>query len=141
MIQKHIKLLLLLVSISFASYSNAQHDDHSGHNHEMEDKVAEVLVEADNQNVNTETEEKYSPTATIMHHIADANEFHLFGHTSIPLPVILYSSVKGFTFIFSVILLCKPPLFFTILLIIHEAAEPQTINTISVLADAQWFQK
>lgn len=98
MIQKHIKLLLLLVSISFASYSNAQHDDHSGHNHEMEDKVAEVLVEADNQNVNTETEEKYSPTATIMHHIADANEFHLFGHTSIPLPVILYSSVKGFTF-------------------------------------------
>jgi len=33
-----------------------------------------------------------------MGHISDANEFHLFGHFSIPLPVILYAPEHGFTF-------------------------------------------
>lgn len=32
-----------------------------------------------------------------MHHIADANEFHLFGEVSIPLPVILYAPGHGLT--------------------------------------------
>ena len=31
----------------------------------------------------------------IMHHITDANEFHLFGTTSIPLPCIVYNKEKG----------------------------------------------
>lgn len=32
----------------------------------------------------------------ITEHIGDSHEWHLFGHTSVPLPVILYSSSKGF---------------------------------------------
>lgn len=40
-------------------------------------------------------DEKYTPTADIMNHIANANEFHLFGDVSIPLPCILYSKEDG----------------------------------------------
>ncbi|RZK43532.1 MAG: ATP synthase F0 subunit A [Pedobacter sp.] len=37
-------------------------------------------------------EEKFEPTKVIMEHIADSHVWHLWGHTSIPLPVILYTS-------------------------------------------------
>ena len=43
-------------------------------------------------------EETYDPVGTTLNHISDANEFHLFGHFSIPLPVILYAPDQGFTF-------------------------------------------
>ncbi|WP_443944764.1 F0F1 ATP synthase subunit A [Pedobacter sp. AW1-32] len=39
-------------------------------------------------------EEKFEPTKVIMEHIADAHVWHLWGHTSIPLPIILYTD-KG----------------------------------------------
>ena len=38
----------------------------------------------------------FNPSEFIIHHIADAHEIHLWGHTHIPLPVILYSSEHGF---------------------------------------------
>ncbi|MEL7161530.1 MAG: ATP synthase F0 subunit A, partial [Bacteroidota bacterium] len=44
------------------------------------------------------SEAEYDPVGTVMSHISDANEFHLFGHFSIPLPVILYAPDHGFTF-------------------------------------------
>src|SRR6476659_3904517 len=34
-------------------------------------------------------EEKFDPTSTILEHIGDSHSFHLWGHTSMPLPVIL----------------------------------------------------
>ncbi|MGM9479228.1 F0F1 ATP synthase subunit A [Pedobacter sp. GSP4] len=37
-------------------------------------------------------EEKFEPTKVIMEHIADSHMWHLWGHTSLPLPVILYTS-------------------------------------------------
>jgi F-type H+-transporting ATPase subunit a len=47
------------------------------------------------------TEEKFDPTKEIMGHIQDSYEFHFFTlgdfHASIHLPVILYSSQKGFS--------------------------------------------
>lgn len=36
----------------------------------------------------------FDPVGLIMHHIADANEFHILGHTSLPLPVIIYNKDK-----------------------------------------------
>ena len=45
-------------------------------------------------------EEEFKPTEVIMEHIADAHDWHLWGHTSIPLPVILYTD-KGFEFFLS----------------------------------------
>jgi F-type H+-transporting ATPase subunit a len=37
-------------------------------------------------------EKKFEPTKVIMEHIADSHMWHLWGHTSLPLPVILYTS-------------------------------------------------
>jgi len=36
-------------------------------------------------------EEKFEPTEVIMEHIADSHVWHLWGHTSLPLPIILYT--------------------------------------------------
>lgn len=38
------------------------------------------------------SEEKFEPTKEIMDHIADSHVWHLWGHTSLPLPVILYTA-------------------------------------------------
>ena len=40
-------------------------------------------------------EEEFEPAKVIMEHISDAHDWHLWGHTSLPLPVILYTD-KGF---------------------------------------------
>lgn len=40
---------------------------------------------------------KFEPGKMIMEHIADAHDWHLWGHTSIPLPIILYTSETGLT--------------------------------------------
>ena len=42
-----------------------------------------------------EETEAFNPSNFIIHHIADAHEIHLWGHTHIPLPVILYSEEHG----------------------------------------------
>ncbi len=42
-------------------------------------------------------EKGYNSTETILNHIANANEFHIFGHYSIPLPCFLYSKEDGLT--------------------------------------------
>lgn len=44
---------------------------------------------------------KYDVKSMILNHINDANEFHLFGHFSIPLPCILYSKDNGIEFFLS----------------------------------------
>ncbi len=36
--------------------------------------------------------EKFDPTVTILEHIGDSHGWHLWGHTSIPLPVILFTA-------------------------------------------------
>ncbi len=49
---------------------------------------------AKDEEAKTEEEEMSYPDR-IIEHISDANEFHLWGHTSIPLPCILYSFDDG----------------------------------------------
>ncbi|MBL7923104.1 MAG: F0F1 ATP synthase subunit A [Bacteroidia bacterium] len=41
--------------------------------------------------------EKLNAGKIIMEHVADAHGWHLWGHTEIPLPVILYNSERGFS--------------------------------------------
>ena len=36
-------------------------------------------------------EKKFDPTETILEHIGDSHSWHLFGHTSFPLPVVLFT--------------------------------------------------
>ena len=55
--------------------------------------AAAAPVEADHHAKHGE--EKFEPTKVIMEHIADSHMWHLWGHTSFPLPVILYSQAAG----------------------------------------------
>lgn len=98
MIRRYVNFLLLLaftsiVSLSFAQETDNGHDDHAGHAHN----------EADSHQTEGEVvEEKFDPVQMIMHHIGDANEFHIIGNEntsinlSMPLPIILFDKVEGF---------------------------------------------
>ncbi|TXF91269.1 F0F1 ATP synthase subunit A [Neolewinella aurantiaca] len=84
-----LRALFLLVLCFGLTTLNAQHDtDDHGH--------ASELTEQDSGAHGSEA--AYDPVGTVMHHIADANEFHILGHYSIPLPVILYAPEHGFKF-------------------------------------------
>lgn len=49
------------------------------------------FASADSHGSETE-EEKFNPTEMIMHHIADAHEWHVTGDVTVPLPVILFTN-------------------------------------------------
>ena len=50
-----------------------------------QEKTDHIALAADDHGV----EKKFDPTETILEHISDSHSWHLFGHTSLPLPVIL----------------------------------------------------
>ncbi|PRY53556.1 ATP synthase F0 subcomplex A subunit [Arcticibacter pallidicorallinus] len=68
--------------------------------HHTSDSAASSTVESDShipgvEHVeNSHGEEKFDPTKAIMEHIADSHYWHLWGHTSLPLPVIIITD-KG----------------------------------------------
>ncbi len=70
-----------------APYSDEVHADHSSHGEEHGDAHADAHDEAPHgEEAHADASD---PIAAIMHHISDANEFHIWGHTSLPLPVII----------------------------------------------------
>ncbi len=85
---RSVKSLLVatfgLLLIFFSNVSLAQDSTHAA---AVEGKEA----------VHAEKEGKFNVTETILEHIKDSHSWHLFGHTSIHLPVILYSD-KGLEF-------------------------------------------
>jgi F-type H+-transporting ATPase subunit a len=101
---KKITLLLALLTLGL-NLGLAQHDgsaDHAGEEGH-EEHTTEITTDghAGHDEHNTELEHgddtKYDPVATVMHHIADANEFHVWKGVHIPLPVILYAPEHGWT--------------------------------------------
>lgn len=44
-----------------------------------------------------EGEKKYNAGQVILDHITDSHEWHLWGHTSLPLPIIIYHTDRGFS--------------------------------------------
>ncbi len=52
-------------------------------------------VDAAVQQASAHGSEEWTPGELIMGHIGDDHGWHLFGHTSLPLPVILYNSERG----------------------------------------------
>lgn len=56
---------------------------------------APVHNQAGAEHTEAHKEEAYDPTPGIMNHISNTNEFHYFGHYSIPLPCMLYSKEDG----------------------------------------------
>lgn len=79
--------LLFLSFFSFASDTIPVSTEPQQHNHQVS------AHETDSEP--THAEEKFNAGELIVEHISDAHDWHVAGHFSIPLPVILYSS-KGF---------------------------------------------
>ncbi|MCD8529101.1 MAG: F0F1 ATP synthase subunit A [Chitinophagales bacterium] len=91
----HFLLFLVLVFASFNPiYANKDNGDDSIVE-EIESEVTDFEHEVHKE------EKEFDAAETIMHHIADANEFHLFGNVSLPLPIILYDKTDGFKFFIS----------------------------------------
>lgn len=68
---------LFLLFLSFNSFAKQE-------NEAIQNEVKEG-------NSTAKQEEKFDPTVTILEHIGDSHSWHLWGHTAIPLPVILWT--------------------------------------------------
>ncbi len=53
--------------------------------------TAPILIAKANSSEES-TDEKFSPSEMIMHHIKDTHEFHIWGKIALPLPIILYTN-------------------------------------------------
>jgi F-type H+-transporting ATPase subunit a len=81
----------------------AQHEAHttttadSAH-HDTMAHTATAHVEAAHAEAHAEHgTEKFNPGEMIMGHVGDEHGWHLFGHTSVPLPIIVYNTQRGFS--------------------------------------------
>jgi len=88
-------LFLLVIALGSTSLP-AQHDNHDGHDHGADDghghgDQAGVVHEG------CAHDDTYDPAEVILHHIADANEFHFVGDIHLPLPLFLYAPGHGLT--------------------------------------------
>lgn len=93
-----IALLALLTLLPFGL--TAQDHDHETDVNTHLDQSGDAHAHTGNVPMHescAHAEQEYDPVGTVMNHIADANEFHLFGHVSVPLPVILYAPETGWT--------------------------------------------
>lgn len=70
--------------------SDEVHADHSSHGEEY--GTAHTEEHGDGHHGEEGHADPNDPIAAIMHHISDANEFHIWGHIHLPLPVIIRKS-------------------------------------------------
>jgi F-type H+-transporting ATPase subunit a len=97
-------IFALFTLVFLLSKSGAIAQNHEKHGHETVTQqvekaesvaIQEGIIAAETITGKHETkEEKFNTSKIIMEHIADAHDWHLWGHTSIHLPVILYTD-KG----------------------------------------------
>ena len=52
---------------------------------------AAATTPSESHHQEAKSDQGYDPVGFIMHHIADANEFHILGNLTLPLPVIIYN--------------------------------------------------
>ncbi|MEM6876992.1 MAG: F0F1 ATP synthase subunit A [Bacteroidota bacterium] len=85
------------------SHDGHDHSDHADHDHhDGAHDHGEGSHDGDHGHDNHSAcdhheDEGYDPATTTLGHIADANEFHLFGHFAVPLPIIAYAPEFGLT--------------------------------------------
>jgi F-type H+-transporting ATPase subunit a len=90
---------LATVALALATFSvNAQHHIDSAAHQDTLQHVDTVTHDANHADTVAHTEahgeEKFNASELILEHIADSHDWHLWGHTSVHLPVILYTD-KG----------------------------------------------
>lgn len=101
----YTKATVFSLAFIFSAFLAFAHE----HGHKSEEATAKdtahAVAEADTNHATHAAEElhheaehgteKFDAGKMIMEHVADAHDWHLWGHTSIPLPIIIYSSEKG----------------------------------------------
>jgi len=99
-VKVEFKKICLLALALVLSLGNGFAQDHQEEEHAQESHAEQGHADHDEHNTQTEhgEEEAYDPVATVMHHIADANQFHIWEGVHLPLPIILYSPEDGWTF-------------------------------------------
>ncbi len=104
-ITKKAKISLLTIIFSFISvFLFANHEHQNATNDTLNSISSDSNTAKEAQNATHEEnhgaghgEEKFDANKAIMEHIADAHDWHLWGHTSVHLPIILKTD-KGFEF-------------------------------------------
>ncbi|HRI27162.1 MAG TPA: F0F1 ATP synthase subunit A [Chitinophagales bacterium] len=105
---------MLLGGMLYAQTHDHSHEghDHHDHNHDhnhstttpQQPAAATQTHDHDHDHDHahdTHKEEKLDVGGLIMHHVTDANEFHVLGKFAIPLPCIVYNKTTGFDFFLS----------------------------------------
>ena len=95
---KKFKLYCLVVSmVSMLGFLSFAQDGDEAHvnAHDVEEQIH------DEAHVMHQEEAEFDVAEMIMHHIADANEFHIAGDLSVPLPIILWDTIEGLQFFLS----------------------------------------
>jgi F-type H+-transporting ATPase subunit a len=94
---------LLILGFVFLRSGFAQEHSHGSepaHNHGTTSEVADHSTTAHSDAAadghHAPAEEKFNAGKMILEHVADAHDWHIAGHLSIPLPVIVYASGFGF---------------------------------------------
>lgn len=87
-----LRLASLMIGALLMGSATAQHD---GHAHSVGDSTTIGLVTATTDSHEEAAHGKFNPGEMIMGHVTDEHGWHLWGHTSIPLPVILYNNQRG----------------------------------------------
>ena len=75
---------LIAVFITFLSFNSFAKQENDA-------AVSEVNEGSEIKGNGAKVEEKFDPTKIILEHIGDSHGFHLWGHTTMPLPVILFT--------------------------------------------------
>jgi F-type H+-transporting ATPase subunit a len=96
-----IRATFLVFSVLFAGVAMAQHE---GHDHAADSAHVHTATTAheghdhgaaqDGNHAEHGTE-KFNPGEMIMGHVTDEHGWHLWGHTSLPLPIIIYNTERG----------------------------------------------
>ncbi len=88
---------IFTLSLIFAAFTSQAQD----HGHENAASGDEHGHANDSCCPAEEHDAEYNPVETVMHHIADANEFHIWKDVHLPLPCFLYAPGKGWSFFLS----------------------------------------
>jgi len=95
---KKFKLYCLVLSmvsmLGFLAFAQDKDEAHSNA-HELEEHIH------GEEHAMHQEEAEFDVAEMIMHHIADANEFHISGDLAVPLPVILWDTIEGLQFFLS----------------------------------------
>ncbi len=89
-----IRATFLLFSALFAGVVLAQHEgnEHTSVDHIEQGDLNEVIIPIAHEH---SASEKFDPGAMILGHVTDEHGWHLWGHTTLPLPIIIFNTQKG----------------------------------------------